>query len=114
MATRAVTGRAQWAVLALCAAQFVLIVDVVVVTVALPSIRRDLVIPDGRLSLVGVAYTVTFGSLLVVPHHGNVRQPAGRPRPGGGLAGPAAGVAGRAGAFPPGLRRGRRRPARLA
>jgi MFS family permease len=64
--TRAVPGRARWAVLALCAAQFVLIVDVVVVTVALPSIRRDLVIPDGRLSLVGVAYTVTFGSLLVV------------------------------------------------
>ncbi|MCO1657966.1 MFS transporter, partial [Pseudonocardia humida] len=61
-----VAGRARWAVLALCAAQFVLIVDVVIVTVALPSIRRDLVIPDARLSLVGVAYTVTFGSLLIV------------------------------------------------
>jgi MFS family permease len=61
-----VTGRARWAVLALCAAQFVLIVDVVIVTVALPSIRRDLAIPDGRLPLVGVAYTVTFGSLLIV------------------------------------------------
>ena len=59
-------ARARWAVWALCAAQFVLIVDVVVVTVALPAIRRDLAIADARLSLVGVAYTVTFGSLLVV------------------------------------------------
>lgn len=50
----------------LCAAQFMLIVDVVVVNVALPSIRADLALPDGRLALVSVGYTVTFGSLLVV------------------------------------------------
>jgi EmrB/QacA subfamily drug resistance transporter len=50
----------------LCAAQFMLILDVVVVNVALPSIRTDLVIPDSRLSLVGIAYTLTFGSLLIV------------------------------------------------
>lgn len=50
----------------LCAAQFMLIVDVVVVNVALPSIRADLALPDGRLALVSVGYTLTFGSLLIV------------------------------------------------
>lgn len=59
-------GKARWAVPALCAAQFLLIVDVVIVTVALPSIRGDLGVPDSRVQLVGVAYTVTFGSLLIV------------------------------------------------
>lgn len=49
----------------LCLAQFMLIVDVVVVNVALPSIRSDLTLPDSRLQLVAVAYTLTFGSLLV-------------------------------------------------
>jgi EmrB/QacA subfamily drug resistance transporter len=53
----------------LCAAQFMLILDVVVVNVALPSIRADLSIPDSRLSLVGIAYTLTFGSLLIVAGH---------------------------------------------
>ena len=49
----------------LCTAQFMLILDVVVVNVALPSIRADLQIPDGALQFVAVAYTVAFGSLLV-------------------------------------------------
>lgn len=43
-----------------------LIVDVVVVNVALPSIRADLAVADSRLQLVSVAYTLTFGSLLIV------------------------------------------------
>jgi len=43
-----------------------LIVDVVVVNVALPTIRADLAIPDGRLHLVSVGYTLTFGGLLIV------------------------------------------------
>src|ERR1700742_2032512 len=50
----------------LCTAQFILIVDVVVVNVALPSIRADLAIPDGRLPLGAGGYTLTFGSLLIV------------------------------------------------
>jgi EmrB/QacA subfamily drug resistance transporter len=50
----------------LCAAQFMLIVDVVVVNVALPTIRADLTIADSRLPLVSVGYTLTFGSLLIV------------------------------------------------
>lgn len=52
--------------LLLCLAQALLIIDVVVVNVALPSIRADLAIPDGRLQLVSVGYTLTFGSLLLV------------------------------------------------
>ncbi|HVM12655.1 MAG TPA: MFS transporter [Actinomycetota bacterium] len=49
----------------LCAAQFMLVVDVVVVNVAIPSIRADLGLPDSRLQLIAVAYTLTFGSLLI-------------------------------------------------
>lgn len=61
------SARSRWIVLALlCIAQFTLIVDVVVVNVALPSMRAELVIPDSRLPLIAVAYTLTFGSLLIV------------------------------------------------
>ncbi|WP_328473067.1 MFS transporter [Actinoplanes sp. NBC_00393] len=52
--------------LLLCAAQAMLIIDVVVVNVAIPAIRADLGIPDGRLVLTSISYTLTFGSLLVV------------------------------------------------
>jgi EmrB/QacA subfamily drug resistance transporter len=50
----------------LCAAQLLLVVDVVVVNVALPAIRRSLGIGGGELQLTGVAYTLVFGSLLIV------------------------------------------------
>ncbi|WP_406474320.1 MFS transporter [Streptomyces platensis] len=50
----------------LCAAQSVLMVDVVVVNVALPSIQAELAVPTEMLQLVGVAYTGVFGSLLIV------------------------------------------------
>ncbi|WP_433832627.1 MFS transporter [Actinoplanes sp. CA-015351] len=52
--------------LLLCAAQAMLIIDVVVVNVAIPAIRADLGIPGERIVLVAVAYTLTFGSLLIV------------------------------------------------
>lgn len=59
-------GRGRQAALAvLCIAQFMLIVDVVVVNVALPSMRDDLGLAASRLQLVGVAYALTFGSLLI-------------------------------------------------
>src|SRR5687767_2668780 len=61
-----ISRTARLAVLALCAAQFMLILDVVIINVAVPSIRRDLAMPDTRVQLLGIAYTVTFGSLLVV------------------------------------------------
>ncbi|MGI5122702.1 MFS transporter [Marinactinospora thermotolerans] len=60
-----ISGAALLTLLLLCAAQFMLIVDVVVVNVAVPSIRADLGIPDSRLPLVSVSYTLTFGSLLI-------------------------------------------------
>ena len=60
------TGSSRLTLLLLCAAQSMLVVDVVAVNVALPSIRDDLGIPDGRLTLVAVAYTLTFGTLLIV------------------------------------------------
>jgi EmrB/QacA subfamily drug resistance transporter len=43
-----------------------LIVDVVVVNVALPAIRTSLALPDAQLPLLSIAYTLTFGSLLIV------------------------------------------------
>ncbi|GAA0925322.1 MFS transporter [Virgisporangium aurantiacum] len=58
--------RMWWTVIALCAAQFVLILDVVIINVAIPVIRSDLGLLDSRVSLTGTAYTLTFGSLLVV------------------------------------------------
>jgi len=58
--------RARWTVIALCAAQFMLILDVVIINVAVPSIRRDLELLDSRVQLTAAAYTVTFGSLLIV------------------------------------------------
>lgn len=61
-----VAGPSSLRLVLLCAAQFMLIVDVVVVNVALPTIRTDLAIPDSRLPLVSVGYTLTFGSLLIV------------------------------------------------
>jgi EmrB/QacA subfamily drug resistance transporter len=54
------------ALIVLCAAQLMLIVDVVVLNVALPSMQRGLGIPAGQLQLTGVAYTLAFGSLLIV------------------------------------------------
>lgn len=61
-----IAGSSRRKLVLLCAAQFMLIVDVVVVNVALPTIRADLTIPDSRLPLVSVGYTLTFGSLLIV------------------------------------------------
>lgn len=61
-----IAGPSRLLLFLLCAAQFMLIVDVVVVNVAVPTIRADLAIPDSRLPLVSVAYTLTFGSLLIV------------------------------------------------
>jgi EmrB/QacA subfamily drug resistance transporter len=60
------TGAQRVALATLCVAQFMLIVDVVVLNVTLPSIKRELDIADAQLPLAGIAYTLTFGSLLIV------------------------------------------------
>ena len=52
--------------LLLCAAQFMVILDITVVNVALPSIQRELGIPFGDLQWVITAYTLAFGGLLLL------------------------------------------------
>ncbi|KOV39006.1 MFS transporter [Streptomyces sp. XY431] len=57
----------RWRALAsLCAAQFMLIVDVTVVNVALPSIAADLSLSRSALTWVFAAYSLTFGGLLLL------------------------------------------------
>ncbi|WP_245204372.1 MFS transporter [Kitasatospora sp. RG8] len=61
------TGPGRWRALALlCAAQFMLIVDVTVVNVALPSIAEDLALGRSGLTWVVAAYALTFGGLLLL------------------------------------------------
>jgi EmrB/QacA subfamily drug resistance transporter len=60
-------GRRQWLALALLAlAQFMLIVDITVVQVALPSIGTDLGLDRAALTWVVTAYTLVFGGLMVL------------------------------------------------
>ncbi|MBO4205930.1 MFS transporter [Micromonospora echinofusca] len=56
-------GRALLAVL--CLAQFMLILDVAVVAVAMPTIQLDLGIGAADIMWVGTAYALTFGGFLV-------------------------------------------------
>ncbi|MEV8533619.1 MFS transporter [Streptomyces sp. NPDC051211] len=57
----------RWLILALlCMAQFMLIVDVTVVNVALPTIGGQLGLDAGSLTWIVTAYTLFFGSLLLL------------------------------------------------
>lgn len=57
----------RWASLVLlCLAQFMLIVDITVVQVALPSIGTDLDLARGALTWVVTTYTLAFGGLMVL------------------------------------------------
>lgn len=57
----------RWLILALlCMAQFMLIVDVTVVNVALPTIGAELSLGPSSLTWVVTAYTLFFGSLLLL------------------------------------------------
>jgi EmrB/QacA subfamily drug resistance transporter len=56
-----------WAIVALlCAAQFMLILDITVVNVALPAIHADVGIALGDLQWVVTAYTLAFGGLVLL------------------------------------------------
>jgi EmrB/QacA subfamily drug resistance transporter len=60
------TGR-NWALLALlCTAQFMLVLDITAVNVALPTIGRDLDLATGQLTWVITAYVVAFGGLMLL------------------------------------------------
>ena len=57
----------KWIVLTLLAlAQFMVILDVAIVNVALPSIARDLHFQQNNLQWVVTAYTLTFGGFLLL------------------------------------------------
>jgi EmrB/QacA subfamily drug resistance transporter len=63
----ATPDRRRWRALTLlCLAQFMLIVDVTVVTVALPTIAHDLSLGRGGLTWVVAAYSLCFGGLLLL------------------------------------------------
>jgi len=60
-------GLRRWLPLALMgAAQFMLVIDVTVVNVALPSIGQSLSLDRAGLTWVAIAYTLFFGSLLLL------------------------------------------------
>lgn len=57
----------KWAILVLLAsAQFMVILDVAIVNVALPSIARDLQFAGNNLQWIITAYTLTFGGFLLL------------------------------------------------
>ena len=55
-----------WALALLCSAQFMVILDVSIVNVALPSIQKDLHFSQGDLQWVLSAYALTFGGFLLL------------------------------------------------
>ncbi|HLY48773.1 MAG TPA: MFS transporter [Solirubrobacteraceae bacterium] len=71
--------RRRWVTLAVvCLAQLMIVLDVTIVNVALPSIQRDLHFSQANLSWVVNAFLVTFGSLLLLA--GRLGDLAGRKR----------------------------------
>src|SRR3954471_21565561 len=62
-----VPDRARWAALVVvCLAQLMIVLDVTIVNVALPSIQHDLHFSQASLTWVVNAFLVTFGSLLLL------------------------------------------------
>ena len=59
--------RRRWATLiVVCFAQLMIVLDVTIVNVALPSIQHDLGFSQANLTWVVNAFLVTFGSLLLL------------------------------------------------
>ena len=64
---RPAADRRRWATLAVvCLAQLMIVLDVTIVNVALPSIQHELHFSQGNLTWVVNAFLVTFGSLLLL------------------------------------------------
>src|SRR3954465_15363879 len=73
------TERRRWAsLMVVCLAQLMIVLDVTIVNVALPSIQHDLGFSQANLSWVVNAFLVTFGSLLLLA--GRLGDLAGRKR----------------------------------
>jgi EmrB/QacA subfamily drug resistance transporter len=69
----------RWATLAVvCLAQLMIVLDVTIVNVALPSIQQDLHFSQGNLTWIVNAFLVTFGSLLLLT--GRIGDLVGRKR----------------------------------
>src|SRR5437588_5158751 len=61
------TERSRWiALVVLCAGALMIILDMTIVNVALPSIQRDLHFTQSNLAWVVNAYLITFGGLLLL------------------------------------------------
>jgi EmrB/QacA subfamily drug resistance transporter len=58
--------RRWWALILLCLAQFMVILDITVVNVALPTIGSDLQLDRASLTWVVTAYTLCFGGLMLL------------------------------------------------
>jgi EmrB/QacA subfamily drug resistance transporter len=66
-APQAASDRRRWITLfVVCLAQLMIVLDVTIVNVALPSIQRDLHFSQANLTWVVNAFLVTFGSLLLL------------------------------------------------
>jgi EmrB/QacA subfamily drug resistance transporter len=75
----ATSNRQRWITLAVvCLAQLMIVLDVTIVNVALPSIQHDLHFTQGSLTWVVNAFLVSFGSLLLLA--GRLGDLAGRKR----------------------------------
>jgi EmrB/QacA subfamily drug resistance transporter len=73
------SDRRRWtALMVVCLAQLMIVLDVTIVNVALPSIQRDLHFSQSNLTWVVNAFLVTFGSLLLLA--GRLGDLAGRKR----------------------------------
>jgi EmrB/QacA subfamily drug resistance transporter len=71
--------RRRWTTLfVVCMAQLMIVLDITIVNVALPSIQHDLHFSQGSLSWVVNAFLITFGSLLLLA--GRLGDLAGRKR----------------------------------
>jgi EmrB/QacA subfamily drug resistance transporter len=70
--------RRSLALAVLCVAQFVVVLDLTIVTTALPAIRQALGFSDAQLQWVFTAYALVFGGLLIFG--GRVADIAGRRR----------------------------------
>ena len=66
------------ALMVVCLAQLMIVLDVTIVNVALPSIQHDLNFSQSNLTWVVNAFLVTFGSLLLLA--GRIGDLAGRKR----------------------------------
>jgi EmrB/QacA subfamily drug resistance transporter len=78
-APAAASDRRRWtALFVVCLAQLMIVLDVTIVNVALPSIQRDLHFSQANLTWVVNAFLVTFGSLLLLA--GRLGDLAGRKR----------------------------------